>query len=286
MNLHENMLFRWVGYDIEMGEDQAKRAAPRRQQLPLKSELTDEQRKSYLDRLRDALLPHKGLRVSRYDRIDKVGAFDPVHEPRPCLFFTEQAASDTEGHWRRYGRMGFGFSKRAIFNHGGMPVIYTGGKESNLEQSIDILRRHYKETDTNRAVGNALEILARHIKVTRMSQEDRSANKKSSEGKTKGKSKTRRKPDPMGYPAEQNIRFLAEREWRLLQNPAKKRQWQCCEDGWLWFKPDLGKELQLVILPDNRTLAMAIDDDLIRKNLILPNRPPVQLISADALKKL
>lgn len=286
MKLHENMLFRWIGYDVEMGEELAKRPAPRRPLIPLKAELTDKQRELYLERLRDAFQPNKGLRVGEYDTQDKVGAIHPVAEPMPCLFFTEQAAGDAEGHWRRYGRMGFGFSKRAIFNHGGAPVIYTGGKDSDLEKSIDTIRRYFRSTRIDASIADALESIARYVKVTRLPVGDTPANTDRPRKELEGRSRTRRKPDPTAYPAEQNIRFLAEREWRLLADPSQKRRWKRCADGWLWFRPELGRELQLVILPDNRTLAMAIDCDVIRKNLILPNRPPVQLITADALKKV
>lgn len=280
------MLFRWVGYDVEMGVDKAALPAPKRPLIAVKTELSDEQRECYLDRLRDVFDPHKGLRVSQYHCQDKVGTQHAAAEPRHCLFFTEQAAGDAEDHWRRYGRMGFGFSKRAIYNHGGSPVIYTGGKDSILEKSIDILRRHLVESEADAAVADAFEVIARFVKVTRMPPGDVSSDKTKPKDKEGSKGASRRKADPMDYPTEQRIRFLAEREWRLLENTSQKRRWRRCPDGWLWFRPELGRELQLVILPDNRTLSMAIACDTIRKSLVLPDRPPVQLITADALKKI
>ena len=60
MHLHENMLFRWVGYDVEMGDDKAALPAPKRPLIAVKTELSDEQRECYLDRLRDVFDPHKG----------------------------------------------------------------------------------------------------------------------------------------------------------------------------------------------------------------------------------
>lgn len=286
MNLHENMLFRWVGYDVEMGDEKASLPAPKRPLIGIKAELSDVQRQRYLDRLRDVFDPSKGLRVSQYHCQDRVGTHQVVVEPRHCLFFTEQAAGDAEDHWRRYGRMGFGFSKRAIFNHGGSPVIYTGGRDSILEKAIDTLRQHLVESKAEAAVADAFEIFARFVKVTRMPPGNESdARTKPRENGT-NKRAPRHKPDPMAFPTEQRIRFLAEREWRLLANVSRKRQWKRCPDGWLWFRPELGRELQLVILPDNRTLSMAIDCPKIRQALIAKNRPPVQLITADAMKKL
>jgi hypothetical protein len=112
MHLHENMLFRWVGYDVEMGYDKAKLTAPKRPLIAIKTELTDEQRKHYLDRLRDAFNPNKGLRASEYHCQDKVGKHAAAAEPKPCLFFTEQAAGDARvtggvtGEWASVSRSG------------------------------------------------------------------------------------------------------------------------------------------------------------------------------------
>ena len=286
MKIHENMLFRWVGYDIEMGAEYAKLPAPKRPKIPINSKITDPQREKYLDWLRDAFDPAKGLRVSQYHSQDKVGKHHEATEPRNCLFFTEQAASDAEQHWQRYGRMGFGFSKRAIFNRGGSPVIYTGGKDSTLEKSIDVLRRYLIESEANRPITDAFEVFARFVKVTRMPRDEVIRGRRNTKGDTNGKVAARRKPDPMDFPTEQRIRFLAEREWRLLENIKQKDLWKQCSDGWLWYRPQLGHELQLVILPDNRTLSMAIECSKIREALIVKNRPPVQLITADAIKKI
>jgi hypothetical protein len=286
MKIHENMLFRWVGYDIEMGDEYAKLTAPKRPLIPLKNDLSDEQREIYLDRLRDAFDPDKVLRVSRFDCQDKVGKQNVATDPRDCLFFTEQAAGDAEGHFRRYGRMGFGFSKRAIFNQGGSPVIYTGGKHAILEKSIDILRKHLSISNAGKDVADALEVFARYVKVSRMPESDDVGKKPSLNEKRERIRSKRQEIDSMAYPMEKRIRFLAEREWRLVHNPSQRRRWVHCSADWLWYRPELGRELQVVILPDNRTLSMAIDCDKIRKSLISKSRPPVQLITADALKKI
>lgn len=286
MNIHENMLFRWVGYDIEMGIEKAKLPAPKRPLLAIKPTLSKKERETYLHLLWDALQPNKGLRVSQYNGQDMVGSHYPAVQPRHCLFFTEQAAGDADDHWRHYGRMGFGFSKRAIFRLGGSPVIYTGGKGSILEKSIDTLRQHLRESQANSSTVEAFEVFARFVKVTRMPFVDEERGKKKADAKAASKRVSMSKSDSMAYPEERRIRFLAEREWRLLENPSQKTRWMRCPDGWLWFRPVLGHDLQLVILPDNQTLAMAIACDEIRTQLIAPNRPPVQLITADALKKI
>jgi hypothetical protein len=287
MDLNETMLFRWTGYDVEMGTERASKSAPKRSPIPLRPALSHQQREWYVQRLRDAFDPAKGIRVAPYSPHDRVGAMTPVAAPRHALFFTEQTASGSESHWRSYGRMGFGFSKRALFKCGAAPVIYTGGKDSQIEEAIDRLRKHLDSDsrNTRSAAADALELLARHVKVTRLPDKEQN-RKPTPKDQSRPKMASRGAVDPTAYPIEQRIRFLAEREWRLIENPKAKRRWHRCENKHLWFRPELGKDLQIVILPDNQTLAMAIDCDAIRDQLISTSRPPVQLLSADVLRKL
>ena len=90
MTIHDSMLFRWIGYDIE-NPALAKLPAPRREKLKVKPKLTDDQVAVYLNRLRDALNPKIGLKVSAYSDADAVGKILPIINPKPCLFFTEHA---------------------------------------------------------------------------------------------------------------------------------------------------------------------------------------------------
>ena len=296
MNIHDSMLFRWLGYDIEK-PDLKDEPAPRRVKLTVKPKLTNDHVKTYLSRLRDALNPKIGLKVSAYCGADAVGKILPINNPKPCLFFTEQAAGDPEEHWRLYGRLGFGFSKRFIFNCGGRPVIYAGGGKDPVLNSIGYLRqtisKHFKEGHKIRA---QFETLARFIKCTTLTlDQETQAKQKTVESKAKSKTaqkKTKVAPgtsellNPLEFPEAQPIRFLREREWRLLKRDKDTRRWHGNSDADTWFTPEAGKDLQLIIVPCNLILHEAYEDKEIRKNLRGPSGITAQLISAQALRRL
>jgi hypothetical protein len=288
MKLNDSMLFRWMGYGIERPND-ANKLAPKKKPLTLRSRLSDDQREQYLDILRDAIDPNRGLMVSDYSEVDQVGEDGPFLAPRPCLFFTEQAATSSDDHWRLYGRLGMGFSKRAIFKNGGCPVIYTSGRNDPVEKAVSAMRRHFMSVDTsNHKAIEALELIARLIKSTHLppnSKGSKRCNSINHEGVAR-RSHARKIANPMAFPQEKSIPFLAEREWRLLPPAKMMGAWNRDSNQQTWYRPKLGTELQLVVLPDNETLAYAIDCSIIRKNLISENRPPVQLITAEVLFKV
>jgi hypothetical protein len=288
MKLNDSMLFRWMGYRIERPHEPDK-LAPQRKPLTLRSRLSDDQREQYLDMLRDALDPNCGLMVSEYSEVDQVSLEGPFLAPRPCLFFTEQAATSSDEHWRLYGRLGMGFSKRAIFKNGGCPVIYTSGRNDQVEKAVHAMRKHFISVDaTHHKAVEALELIARLIKSTHMPPNKNSTRKRvvSNVGNQANRSHDRKFANPMAYPLEKSIPFLAEREWRLLSPGKTKGAWHLAVNGQTWYRPKLGTELQLVVLPDNETLAHAIECPKIRENLISKNRPPVQLITAEVLFKV
>ncbi len=290
MTLNETMLFRWVGYEIEL-EKLKGLAAPSWKKLPLVPELDPDKRRRYLGLLRDALDPSKGLRVSGYDAIDQVGRVKPLVNPQPCLFLTEQAASGSADHWRLYGRMGFGFSKRAIFREGGRPVIYSGGKRDALQHAVEILRKHLN-SNGSLTVNQALELLVRFIKSTtipKLTPSDAEAAEKPKAGKIRpiqGQVPSLKDAKPLAFPSEKKIAFLQEREWRLPKPLKPARAWHQDGEGYCWFRPQIGHDLQMVVLPDNETLHMAIACDFIRARLLASNRPPLQLITAELLRKV
>jgi hypothetical protein len=294
MNIHDSMLFRWMGYDIEKPE-LARQPAPRREKLTVKPKLTDKQVEDYLGRLRDALNPKIGLKVSAYSDADAVGKISPIINPKPCLFFTEQAAGDPEEHWRLYGRLGFGFSKRFIFNCGGRPVIYAGGSKDPVLSAIGVLRKALLKSKSQK-VRQELETLARFIKCTALSREqagkDEQAKDKTGEKAKAGAKEAKAKPvineqvSMNEFPEAQPIRFLREREWRLLHRESDTQHWRVSAHGSTWFIPEAGQELQLIIVPCNLILHEAYEDKDIRKNLTGRSGITAQLISAQALRKL
>jgi hypothetical protein len=285
MNIHETMLFRWVGYEIERAA-YAKKPSPRRSPLCLSTDLTSKQVALYIQYLRDALDPKKGLLVSNINNADIIGKVAPIVQPMPCLFFTEQAASDANTHCRLYGRLGFGLSKRFIFNQGGRPVIYTNNRKDPVIAALDLLRRTLKTASPR--VQNALETWARFIKGTQMSRtrtlRRHVSNLRIGAGVRRAPARKSRTHNE-SYPKEKAIRFLSEREWRLLKPSDNSSKW-IKNSNKIWFRPEIGKELQVIIVPNNRVLQAAYSSPLIRKGLQGKSGIAAQMISLEALGRV
>ena len=292
MNVHDSMLFRWAGYDIEEPR-QKHLPVPRRKVLTASPKLTDQQIGQYLNYLRDALNPERGLRVSDYNPDDQVGKHKPLAEPRPCLFFTEQAAGDAEGHWRHYGRLGFGFAKGFIFGLGGRPVIYSGGSKDPVLKSVNSIRNilagQYEE---GHRIRRDFETLVRFIKLTSMpKREPQEPGPAVPKGKAAAKAAAKgvmakTMLEQCEFPEHKPIRFLREREWRLIEPEAHTKRWHRDAEGHLWFAPEAGRELELIILPCNLLLQQVCNDPFIQKRLTGPTGIMAQPLSVQALRKL
>ena len=81
------------------------------------------------------------------------------------------------------------------------------------------------------------------------------------------------------------MEYLEEREWRIVYDQSLAKQFEEAEPAehgpkyYLRFKP--GKELFTVVLPDNRTVRFAMEDDAIRQALFPDKAPPVTVLSLD-----
>ena len=299
MDVHDSMLFRWVGHDIEQPDERGW-SAPRRTELRSNARLDKQRTDTYLGFLRDALNPNCGLRVSAFSDADLVGKGNPLGRRAPCLFLTEQSASDPDEHWRLYGRLGFGFSKRFIFERGGRPVVYAGGRSDAVIQTISYLRKRLSDKFTNpdHPIHSRFEFLAQHIKCTQLpprpvnlplpvpgvvSTKGQKGTKPSPQDRPAAEAEESLKFD---YPAQKSIRFLREREWRLFWSDRDALRWHTDASGNKWFRPKLGSELQIIILPNNHLLRSAWACERIRAATTPEGGPPVQLVSAQALRKL
>ena len=295
MNINDSMLFRWTGYGIEKPEF-AHLPAPQRKTLSVEPKLNHKQVDTFLGYLHDALNPKRGLRATVYSaECDKVGRTEPATTPQPCLFFTEQAAGTSEDHWRLYGRLGFGFAKRFIFNLGGRPLIYTSGSNDPVVSAVTSLRKAVAAMNGKKAEAAAkhLELLARFIKTTtlpRLPALER-VKTKSEGSKTKVIQKAGAKLDETvpndSFTDHNPIRFMAEREWRLPVLEKHMEHWEedALKNCW-WFKPEVGKELQVVVVPNNHIFSKAHGCSDLRKLMVGKSGIAVQLLSAQTLRKL
>lgn len=285
MNIHESMLCRWVGYDIENFEH-AHQPAPLRKPLKDVRKLSGKQIYKYLGYLRDALDNRKGLRVSQASDIDRVGATEPVAKPLPCLFFTELAAAAARAHCQLYGRLGFVFSKKFVFEHGGRPVIYTSStlkKPDPIIGALNILRKALQDASTDSKI--ALEKWARFLKSTEMPAKNHAKVGFDYTKPKAARNKTKAEKQATSFPKHNNIPFLGEREWRLLRPIGRNSRWKESE-GTLWFGPELGKELQIIIVPNNHLLELAYKSSDICKRLRGESGVSAQILSLEAIERL
>lgn len=88
------------------------------------------------------------------------------------------------------------------------------------------------------------------------------------------------------FPEHKPIRFLREREWRLIEPEAHTKRWHRDAEGHLWFAPEAGRELELIILPCNLLLQQVCNDPFIQKRLTGPTGIMAQPLSVQALRKL
>ena len=289
MNISDSMLFRWVGYGIE--RPQSKHLpAPKRSELDIKADLSNGEFQEYIKYLKAAFDPDKGLAVCGYSKNDAVGNVPPKPVPKPCLFFTEQAAGTSENHWSRYGRLGFGFSKRFIYRCGGRPVIYTTGKNDDpVADAVDSLRKIKNQIpgSANQVeMGRHLEVLARYIKCTKIPGPKKEEPKRQKRNRT-----IPSEYQWCDFPNHNPIQFLGEREWRLLVDESEKRFVRAEKNNheieW-WFRPEIGRELQVIVVPNNYFIKVAMECESIRTRLLGKGKhdKPIQLISAQALQKL
>ena len=286
---HEKLLFRWVGRDIEGGEN----ASPSGYLRPLKlGTLNQDQRDLYLERVKEALDPKKGLYAQVPDEV--LGPAKTHWRPNlPCLCFTELSLSSTLDHCRIYGRLGFGFSKKAILEMSGRPVAYIPGNgrdptfkqlyalrkaigsldQPKLQAALDYLMHFYKRLQfpapqydpdqVKSEVGNVRKVIPKPtLKATRIP------------------SSRWPKVRPFPYLEEQEWRIAISRErsFETANPPGKKHS--------LWYPIKPGDQLLVLVVPDNQLLQAIVGTESLRQRIFQPAGRPVQIISYEAVGRL
>jgi hypothetical protein len=260
--------------------------------------------------LENALDPKKGL----YSKIPKEEYLGRVSKPNakrlsawqfestlPCLCFTELDLGDCAGHWKKFGRLAFGFTKQFIVEQGGGPMQYCLGTKDckrirDLALILDYLKPKVNGGKTaDKEVLDAFMRLAHFYKRLRESEKNRKSPKpKSGDDKPGHETKQPRERDleeaharNACYRKIKGMEHLEEHEWRLVFTQKNKR-WHKIEGGTdpktAWFRIEVGTELQMVIVPDNRCLQIAQTESRFSDHLFkLPK--PVQVVSLEILER-
>lgn len=275
-NLHERLLFNWIGKDIEHDYENAKISEEAYSQ-------------KYLQHLKDSL--SDGLWLTE-DESELLKGYKPEY-PVPMVCFTELALKECIAHATRYGKMGLAFTKRFVLDNGGQPVAYIRDRRkspfvSNLKL---LLNGKLKKSERER-----LELMACYIKNMEKSSRTTGAHAKKLTQKSvkKAAKKTARKRivDPYKRQTGRTLHHLEEAEWRMVAQqgslPKKTRLVQNTEgSGPSYFLPyKSGIELVAIIFPNNKIFSRAMKDPQIVSSLFPGERPPVNLISLEDVNRL
>lgn len=272
--VHRQQLFSWIGRRIE-------KKAP-------KHRLNDKLRREYVNCLRDAL--NRGLWLSIPEKPDHLGDGSFSSADRPMVCFTEWALLQSKPHTTRYGRLALGFPKRFVLDHGGQPITYVraGAKNSPYATALREVAAWLEEQNQRQAddarLRDAQDWFRYLVHFSKRIHREKGAPP---EGETKSAS-------PRKVPSESDVykkqfgrpmEYLEEREWRIVYDPSLAGPFEPAEPSahgpryYLRFKP--GKELFTVVLPDNRTVRFAMEDEAIRQALFPAKAPPVTVLSLD-----
>jgi hypothetical protein len=221
----------------------------------------------------------------------------------PIACFTEWSLGESLPHTKEYGRIGFGFPKRWIIDHGGQSVTYFqhNQKGSFLRCAFHLLSQLGDESlggvwTAKAGVTGLSELiyLLHFAKMIRLKKAKppskltapppfvRMPGKRiRTQAATDAQSYKRR----FGHPLE----FVEEREWRIVYNPSNKGfvKGPGLPDYYLPYIP--GDELFTLVLPDNKVISRVLQTDWFTERLFAPWKhypelngrrvPPVILLS-------
>lgn len=285
-NIHRQQLFHWIGGHIEEKATGTK--------------LTDDQREAYVDCLEKAL--EKGLWVNVPRIPDKLGNGNLISVARPITCFTEWSLGESLPHTRRYGRLGLGFPKAFVSKRGGQPVTYVrddlahnpfvSALEALKTFTAKLKQPNISEAERIKIEGHVeyLSHFAKKMKKEAMPTAITGSKGKKEDTKPKIKtpvsvpvrSKVKMTPDPYDRKFGTTLHFMEEREWRIVYDDSLKRHFKTGPSSggprhYIPFKA--GKELYTIVLPDNRSVRIAIGRESLRERLYPELAPHVTILS-------
>ena len=259
--IHRQLLFHWTA-PKKLGE-------PRKRSEHL----------AYLDLLKGIL--NEGLRFStpgseHAEWIER----GKIEASRPMICLSEWGLADSRAHAGRYGKMGFGFTRKFIMKKGGRPVIYVpNARNDQFRKSLIEVLRMAKETP---GLEEHYGILASSLKAYHFPRDIQKA--RPDIGSKKTGTVPRR---PKVLPEDSGLRLdfggifsnLEDREWRILRSTNRKSV-SPGQPVTLECSPG---NLAMIVLPDHQTLSLALQDEGIREHLFVPEQPAVCLVSKEMI---
>jgi len=277
--VHRNLLYHWIGRHIDFPDGtQARRGTTSARRL------TDDLRCEYLDCLRCALDPARGIWVKPPEKPDFLLDGEFIRSTKPIACFTEWPLAESAPHTTRYGRLGLGLAKRFVIQCGGQPVTYVRNRMAGdvFTKGIVALAAHLRVID-DPDLTDALSYLSHFVKPLRR-RRPVSGLRKICPAKGAPKEAKRTSPNLFHRSFGTILQYLEEREWRIVYNSVLRKRLTLnnaapVPDYYLRVVP--GRDLHAVALPDNRTVHMAIHDSQLRGQLFPKDLPHVALVSLE-----
>lgn len=287
--LHYKLLYRWVGRSVETaglpaGDKKSEKLNP----FTLKP-LTVAQRNWYFERIRDALHPQKGLLATLPTETLGGKGDSQMSIELPCICLTQISLTNAETHCRRYGRLGFGFTKRAILKLRGRPVAYLRGGKTDLNvQRLLRLRAWLQKDPAARRPLQDFEYLRHFYKRIEYAVPEPAA-KKTSEPQPKRARRSAPPVDPLlqkAYAKPKALDYAEEQEWRLVIPKPERHPAHPDIAGARWVPVKPGEQLQVLVVPDNVLYQRVLADRDLMHFIAPENRKPIQVISWESIRRI
>lgn len=291
-SIHKQQLFHWIGGDLDK-ENRNRKV------------LRDDLVKKCLDNLRRSLQHGIWVKPPRIpEKIDFKDKPFLLNEPIAC--FTEWSLGDSFPHTSEYGRIGFGFPKRWVIEHGGQPVTYYQHKQTGafFKSAFQLLKAVGEYQDITgwkaKAADSGFDELRYLLHFSKMIRErtpqpsrkaaiptvitpaDLTPKKKATKATVEAHTFKRK----FGRPLD----FVEEREWRIVFHSANKNLFEKGPGTPTYYLPYVpSEELFTLVLPDNKVVSKVLQSDWFTERLFTPWKhykqlngqrvPPVTLLS-------
>ncbi len=289
-HIHRQQLFYWMGRSID--DQNGKRKL-------LRDDLVQEVMRQLRGSLQRGLWVKSPRHPEKFELRGNAFALD-----LPIACFTEWSLGESLPHTAEYGRIGLGFPKRWVIEHGGQSVTYFrhNTKGSFLQAVFKLLAaegtgdaRGVWKPRRGATAFEELRYLLHFAKMIRLKtpKPPRAPAPAAPPPSVRG---PKRKPSAAAVEAQMfkckfgmPLQFVEEREWRIVPHPANRGfiKGTGLPEYYLPYLP--GEELFTLVLPDNKVVSKVLQTDWFTERLFTPWKhypalkhrrvPPVTVLS-------
>lgn len=263
--LHRQLLFHWTK---PLGSNKNSKnifPAPK----------TSAERSAYVDHLGEILKTGLEFRTPPPHHAEHI-VKGKIEAKLPMLCFSEWSVSGGLAQASRYGQLGLGFTRKYIMEMGGRQVVYLPNKPNDpFYRALVALLENAK---TVKSLKDQVTLITSLLKTYNPSSEPKAkVEKEQKKGGVAKKTSTKNDDRHLGVDFGGLFKNLEDKEWRILQenhlNPKSVANRILCEPG----------SLAMIVLPDHKTLAHVMQNEMIRDSLFVENKPAVCFLTREML---